>query len=96
MKPNSTNVNPDHERSVRPDGQRLADPDRPPADYQHWKSSCVTHYDKDAVHYDNEFLVKLLYTAGVGADDIEIGSRQVAFWTGLFDRFADSPRRPSR
>jgi hypothetical protein len=38
-----------------------------------------------------EFLVKLLYTAGVGGDDIELGSRQVAFWTALFARFADDP-----
>lgn len=32
----------------------------PRADYLIWKSRCVAHYDKDAIHYDNEFLVKLL------------------------------------
>ncbi|MFN2595185.1 MAG: LCP family protein [Actinomycetota bacterium] len=38
-----------------------------------------------------EFLVKFLYVAGTGGDDIELGSRQIAFWTALFDRFADDP-----
>lgn len=38
-----------------------------------------------------DLLVKLLYVPGVGSDDIELGSRQVAFWTALFSRFADDP-----
>ena len=32
----------------------------PHAEYLIWKSRCVAYYDEDAVHYDNEFLVKLL------------------------------------
>lgn len=32
----------------------------PPADYLTWKSQCVEHFNHDAAHYDQEFLVKLL------------------------------------
>jgi hypothetical protein len=34
-----------------------------------------------------EFLTKLLYTEGLGGDDQDLGTRNVAFWDGLFDGF---------
>lgn len=38
-----------------------------------------------------EFLVDLLYIQGLDSDDIELGSRHVAFWDGLFDAFGSEP-----
>lgn len=37
------------------------------------------------------FLVQLLYTRGLDSDDIELGSRHIAFWDGFFDNFAEDP-----
>lgn len=37
------------------------------------------------------FLVDLLYVQGLDGDDIELGSRHVAFWDGLLDAFASDP-----
>jgi anionic cell wall polymer biosynthesis LytR-Cps2A-Psr (LCP) family protein len=37
------------------------------------------------------FLVELLYTRGLDADDVELGSRHIAFWDGLFTAFAEDP-----
>lgn len=33
----------------------------------------------------------LLYTRGTGTDDVDFGSRHLAFWDGLFDRFDNAP-----
>lgn len=37
------------------------------------------------------FLVDLLYTRGLEADDIEFGSRHIAFWDALFESFSSEP-----
>lgn len=37
------------------------------------------------------FVVDLLYTPGLDANDIELGSRHLSFWDALFDRFAEEP-----
>lgn len=37
------------------------------------------------------FLVQLLYTRGLESDDVELGSRHLAFWDALFDTFAGDP-----
>lgn len=37
------------------------------------------------------FLVDLLYTVGLDASDIELGSRHLTFWDALFDRFSEQP-----
>ena len=33
----------------------------------------------------------LLFTRGTGTDDVDFGSRHLAFWDGLFDRFDNAP-----
>jgi anionic cell wall polymer biosynthesis LytR-Cps2A-Psr (LCP) family protein len=38
-----------------------------------------------------DFLVSLLYTVGLDGDDQELGSRNLAFWDALLDRFAADP-----
>jgi hypothetical protein len=40
---------------------------------------------------DPDFLVRLLYTPGVDQDDVELGTRHLAFWDALFEQFADEP-----
>ena len=37
------------------------------------------------------FLRDLLYTLGTDADDIDLGSRHIAFWDALFDTFSADP-----
>ena len=37
------------------------------------------------------FLAQLLYIRGLDSDDVELGSRHLAFWDGLFDAFAEEP-----
>lgn len=37
------------------------------------------------------FLVRLLYTVGIEEDDVELGSRHLAFWAALFEHFQDDP-----
>ena len=37
------------------------------------------------------FLVDLLYTRGLDADDVELGSRHIAFWDGLLSAFEADP-----
>lgn len=37
------------------------------------------------------FLTQLLYIRGLDSDDVELGSRHLAFWDGLFDAFEDEP-----
>jgi hypothetical protein len=37
------------------------------------------------------FLERLLYTAGLDGDDAELGSRHLAFWDALLERFEDAP-----
>lgn len=41
------------------------------------------------------FLVDLLYTRGLDSDDVELGSRHIAFWDALFESFADEPENLS-
>ena len=38
-----------------------------------------------------DLLVRLLYTRGQDADDVELGLRHIAFWDSLFDSFQDAP-----
>jgi hypothetical protein len=38
-----------------------------------------------------EFLVRLLYTVGLDANELDLGSRHVAFWDALFDSFRSEP-----
>lgn len=40
---------------------------------------------------DPRFSVALLYRAGAGSDDVELGNRHLAFWDALFERFSESP-----
>ena len=37
------------------------------------------------------FLMELLFTVGIDADDIDLGSRHIAFWDALFETFAENP-----
>lgn len=37
------------------------------------------------------FLVDLLYTRGLDSDDVELGSRHIAFWDALFESFEEDP-----
>lgn len=37
------------------------------------------------------FLADLLYVRGLDSDDVELGSRHLAFWDGLLDAFEDEP-----
>lgn len=37
------------------------------------------------------YLTQLLYVRGLDSDDVELGSRHLAFWDGLFDAFEDEP-----
>ena len=41
---------------------------------------------------DSTFLKQLLFTVGSGGDETELGSRHLAFWDALFDRFGELPR----
>lgn len=41
------------------------------------------------------FLAQLLYVRGLDSDDVELGSRHLAFWDGLFDAFQDEPENLS-
>lgn len=43
-----------------------------------------------------DFLVRLLYTAGVDQDDVELGTRHLAFWDALFEQFVDDPPEIAR
>jgi polyisoprenyl-teichoic acid--peptidoglycan teichoic acid transferase len=36
-------------------------------------------------------LVDLLYTRGIGGDDAELGSRHLAFWGAVFDKYSEDP-----
>jgi anionic cell wall polymer biosynthesis LytR-Cps2A-Psr (LCP) family protein len=38
-----------------------------------------------------EMQAQLLYTAGLGGDDIDVGGRHLAFWDALLDRFESDP-----
>ena len=38
-----------------------------------------------------QFLVQLLYIHGLESDDVELGSRHLAFWSSLFETFHDDP-----
>jgi polyisoprenyl-teichoic acid--peptidoglycan teichoic acid transferase len=38
-----------------------------------------------------EMQAKLLYTAGIDGDDIDVGGRHLAFWDALLDRFESDP-----
>lgn len=48
-------------------------------------------FDRGLQTLSASFLVDLLYTRGLDSDDIELGSRHIAFWDALFDSFADEP-----
>lgn len=37
------------------------------------------------------FLVRLLYTLGIDGDDVDLGSRHLAFWDSLFETFNEDP-----
>jgi anionic cell wall polymer biosynthesis LytR-Cps2A-Psr (LCP) family protein len=39
-----------------------------------------------------EHLVPLLFTVGMDGDDVELGTRQLAFWEGLLEKFRDDPQ----
>lgn len=39
------------------------------------------------------FLVRLLYTLGIEGDDVELGTRHLAFWQGLTETYSDDPGR---
>jgi LytR cell envelope-related transcriptional attenuator/LytR_cpsA_psr family len=41
-------------------------------------------------------LARLLYVRGLEVDDIDLGSRHLAIWDGLFDRFENDPRGLAR
>jgi len=43
-----------------------------------------------------DFLVPLLFTVGVDGDDQELGTRHLAFWDALFERFGDEPEDLAR
>jgi anionic cell wall polymer biosynthesis LytR-Cps2A-Psr (LCP) family protein len=48
-------------------------------------------FDEGLQRLAPDFLVQLLYTRGLESDDIEFGTRHIAFWDGLFDAFAGDP-----
>lgn len=48
-------------------------------------------FDRGLQTLSASFLVDLLYTRGLDSDDVELGSRHIAFWDALFDSFADEP-----
>jgi anionic cell wall polymer biosynthesis LytR-Cps2A-Psr (LCP) family protein len=48
-------------------------------------------FDEGLQRLGPSFLVQLLYMRGLEADDVELGSRHLAFWDGLFDAFASDP-----
>ena len=48
-------------------------------------------FDAGLQRLDASFLVELLYTRGLDADDVELGSRHIALWDGLFKAFAEDP-----
>ncbi len=41
-------------------------------------------------------LVRLLYIRGLDTDDIDFGSRQLAFWDGVFEKFDNDPQSLAR
>ena len=48
-------------------------------------------FDEGLQRLGPTFLVQLLYIRGLESDDVEFGSRHLAFWDGLFDAFASDP-----
>lgn len=48
-------------------------------------------FDEGLQRLGPSFLVELLYIRGLDADDIEFGSRHLAFWDALFGSFASEP-----
>jgi hypothetical protein len=48
-------------------------------------------FGKGSQRLDATFLVELLYTVGVDGDDVELGSRHLAFWDALFDTYERDP-----
>lgn len=48
-------------------------------------------FDEGLQRLGPSFLVELLYIRGLDADDIEFGSRHIAFWDALFASFASEP-----
>jgi hypothetical protein len=38
-----------------------------------------------------EFMVRFLYTKGLDANDVSLGSRQIAFWHALLEQYHDEP-----
>ena len=45
-------------------------------------------FDEGPQELTTEFLVRLLYTRGLDVDDAELGSRILAFWDSLLERYA--------
>jgi hypothetical protein len=48
-------------------------------------------FDQGLQQLGASFLVQLLYVRGLDSDDVELGSRHLAFWSALFDSFAEDP-----
>jgi anionic cell wall polymer biosynthesis LytR-Cps2A-Psr (LCP) family protein len=48
-------------------------------------------FDEGLQRLPGSFLVQLLYTVGLDADDVELGARHAAFWAALFEQFAEEP-----
>jgi hypothetical protein len=48
-------------------------------------------FDEGLQRLPSSFLVQLLYTVGLDADDVDLGARHAAFWAALFEQFADEP-----
>lgn len=48
-------------------------------------------FDEGLQRLSASFLVDLLYTRGLDSDDIEFGSRHIAFWDALFESFSSEP-----
>jgi hypothetical protein len=48
-------------------------------------------FDEGLQRLPSSFLVQLLYTVGLDADDVDLGARHSAFWSALFAQFEDEP-----
>jgi hypothetical protein len=48
-------------------------------------------FDNGLQRLGPSFLVQLLYIRGLESDDVELGSRHLAFWHGFFEAFAEEP-----
>lgn len=48
-------------------------------------------FDEGLQRLPSSYLVQLLYTVGLDADDVDLGARHAAFWGALFDQFQDEP-----